>query len=98
MLGAPQYPDPLGMNIHIDKLVGHEEFDLQNIDNLNHYIGMKKLPRPGEMWEFDVFSKVVIGMVILGGIIGIVGLLYSAGCGWLFVCFFLMYVVGCVRV
>ena len=38
MLGAPQYPEPLGMNIHIDGLRDMNEFDLQNIDGLNHYI------------------------------------------------------------
>lgn len=98
MLGAPQYPDPLGMNIHIDKLVGHEEFDLQNIDNLNHYIGMKKLPKPGEMWEFDVFPKVVIGMVILGVLIGFAGLFNIAGPGWFLFWFVLMSVLGTLGV
>ncbi|PID68846.1 MAG: hypothetical protein CR968_00655, partial [Flavobacteriia bacterium] len=41
VLGAPQYPDPLGMNIYITGIQGVEEFDLINIDGLNHYIGMK---------------------------------------------------------
>ena len=27
MLGAPQYPDPLGMKIHINKLEGDEPFE-----------------------------------------------------------------------
>ena len=43
MLGAPQYPEPLGMNIHITGIQGVSEFDLQNIDGLNHYIGMKTI-------------------------------------------------------
>ncbi len=30
MLGAPQYPEPLGMYIHIDGLRGVSEFDIQN--------------------------------------------------------------------
>ena len=46
MLGAPQYPDPLGMNIYIEGIKGVKEFDIQNIDGLNHYIGMKIIPEP----------------------------------------------------
>src|SRR5690554_7764199 len=59
MLGAPQYPDPLGMDIYIQGIQGVEEFDIQNIDGLNHYIGMKTIPKVEEMWEFDVFPIVV---------------------------------------
>lgn len=94
MLGAPQYPEPLGMNIYIDGIEGVEEFDLQNIDGLNHYIGMKTIPKPDEMWEFSVFPKVVLTMVILGVIIGIFGYLeklnYKLFLGW----FLLMSVLG----
>ena len=71
MLGAPQYPDPLGMDIYINGIQGVNEFDLQNIDGLNHYIGMKTIPKPEEMWEFSMFPKVILGMAILGVIIGI---------------------------
>lgn len=98
MLGAPQYPDPLGMNIHINKLEGDEEFDIQNIDGLNHYIGMQTLPKEGEMWEFDVFPFVVGGMIILGVFIGILGFLgkikYTWFLGWLI----LMAVLGILGV
>ncbi|MGB5363269.1 MAG: hypothetical protein WBN17_08195, partial [Aureibaculum sp.] len=73
MLGAPQYPDPLGMNIHINGIKGVSEFDIQNIDGLNHYIGMKTIPKPEEMWEFSVFPKVIITMVLLGVVIGLLG-------------------------
>ena len=73
MLGAPQYPDPLGMNIYIQGIEGVSEFDLQNIDGLNHYIGMKVIPKPEDMWEFSVFPKVIIAMVILGVVIGMLG-------------------------
>ncbi len=73
MLGAPQYPEPLGMNIHINGIKGVSEFDIQNIDGLNHYIGMKTIPKPEEMWEFSVFPKVIITMVVLGVVIGLLG-------------------------
>lgn len=61
MLGAPQYPDPLGMNIYINDIRGMNEFDIQNIDGLNHYIGMKTLPKPTDMWELRTFPLIVGG-------------------------------------
>lgn len=94
MLGAPQYPDPLGMNIHIDGIKGVSEFDLQNIDGLNHYIGMKTIPKAEEMWEFSVFPKVILGMALLGVIIGLLGYFnkvsYKYFLGW----FVLMSILG----
>ena len=94
MLGAPQYPDPLGMNIYIQGIEGVNEFDLQNIDGLNHYIGMKTIPKPEDMWEFSVFPKVIIGMVLLGVIIGLLGFFekvsYKYFLGW----FILMSILG----
>ncbi|WP_142784886.1 hypothetical protein [Changchengzhania lutea] len=94
MLGAPQYPDPLGMNIYINGIQGVSEFDLQNIDGLNHYIGMKTIPKPDEMWEFSVFPKVILAMVILGVTIGSLGVFkkisYKFFLGW----FILMSILG----
>lgn len=72
-LGAPQYPVPLGMNIYIDGIKGVGEFDLQNIDGLNHYIGMKTIPKPDQMWEFTLFPLVIGAMSILGIALGIGG-------------------------
>ncbi len=74
-LGAPQYPIPLGMNIFIDGIKGVEEFDLQNIDGLNHYIGMKTIPKAEQMWEFTVFPIVIATMSIIGILLGIAGYL-----------------------
>ena len=93
MLGAPQYPDPLGMNIHITGIQGVSEFDLQNIDGLNHYIGMKTIPKDDEMWEFNVFPNVIIGMVVLGVVLGIWGFIgkidYKYFLGWFLLMSFL---------
>lgn len=72
-LEAPQYPDPLGMDIYIAGIEGEEEFDIQNIDGVNHYIGMKKIPKPEEMWEFNVFPIVIGSMAGLGIILGFLG-------------------------
>ncbi len=42
-LTAPQYPEGLGMYIRINTVEGVIETDLNNINNLNHYIGMKRI-------------------------------------------------------
>ncbi len=72
-LGAPQYPVPLGMNIYINGIQGVQEFDLQNIDGLNHYIGMKTIPKAQDMWEFTIFPIVVGAMSVIGILLGIGG-------------------------
>lgn len=94
MLGAPQYPDPMGMNIHITGIEGVHEFDIQNIDGLNHYIGMKKIPKPEEMWEFEVFPIVISGMAALGVIIGILGFFGKITYHWFLGWLILMTVLG----
>lgn len=94
VLGAPQYPDPLGMNIYIQGIEGVEEFDIQNIDGLNHYIGMKPIPKVEDMWEFDVFPKVIGLMVALGVIIGILGFLGKVSYKWFLGWFILMSILG----
>ncbi|MEX0995567.1 MAG: hypothetical protein WDZ45_00800 [Flavobacteriaceae bacterium] len=93
-LGAPQYPDPLGMNIYINGIEGAEEHDIQNIDGVNHYIGMKKIPKPEEMWEFTVFPQVIGGMVILGVLIGLLGFFGKVSYKWFLGWFTLMLVLG----
>lgn len=70
---APQYPEGLGMLIHITGIEGKSEFDLPNIDGLNHYIGMKTIPKPEDMWEFSVFPLVIAGMAAIGILLGILG-------------------------
>lgn len=42
-LGAPQYPEGLGLQIHAHTVTGIKPNDLQNINGLNHYIGMKPI-------------------------------------------------------
>ncbi len=40
---APQYPEGLGMLIRINTITGIKPADLNNINGLNHYIGMKAI-------------------------------------------------------
>lgn len=94
VLGAPQYPDPLGMNIYIQGIEGVEEFDIQNIDGLNHYIGMKTIPKAEEMWEFEVFPMVIGIMVALGVVIGILGFFGKVSYKWFLGWFLLMSILG----
>ncbi|NNK39943.1 MAG: hypothetical protein HKP45_04745 [Winogradskyella sp.] len=93
-LEAPQYPNGIGMHIHLDGLQGREKHDLQNIDGLNHYIGMRKLPKPEDMWEFSVFPKVIAGMATLGIIIGLLGLFKGISPKWFLGWLILMCVLG----
>ncbi|MGC1631743.1 MAG: hypothetical protein WA749_06490 [Gelidibacter sp.] len=94
MLGAPQYPDPLGMNIYIQGIEGVEEFDIKNIDGLNHYIGMKTIPKVEEMWEFEVFPLVIGIMVGLGVIIGLLGFFGKVSYKWFLGWFIVMSILG----
>ena len=59
-LKAPQYPDPIGMDIWINKFSDHNPNDIKNINIMNHYVGMQDIPE--HIPEFDIFPKVVIGM------------------------------------
>ncbi len=94
MLGAPQYPEPLGMNIHINGIRGVNEFDIQNIDGLNHYIGMKTLPKDEDMWEFSAFPLIIGIMIGLGVLVGILGYFRKVGYKWFFGWFLVMSVLG----
>ena len=87
-LEAPQYPITLGMDIHIDKFVGaNDEFDIKNINLMNHYVGMKYIPE--EIPEFKIFPIVIGFMALLGIVIGFTGK-YKFFLAW----FILMTVLG----
>lgn len=70
-LEAPQYPDGIGMDIWINKIVDQEPNDIKNINLMNHYVGMKEIPK--HMPEFDVFPPVIAIMSILGVIVAFIG-------------------------
>jgi hypothetical protein len=64
---APQYPEGLGMLIRINTMEGVKEHDLNNINELNHYIGMKFID-PLAIPELRYFPWVVAAL-IAGGLI-----------------------------
>ena len=93
-LEAPQYPEGIGMLIWVDTVTGASDHDLNSINKLNHYIGMKTIPKPEEMWEFEVFPLVIIAMVALGVLIGILGFIGKVSYKWFLGWFILMSVLG----
>lgn len=66
-MDAPQYPEGMGMYFHLDDVSGHNRYDLQTINNLNHYIGMAEI-HPDDFPEFEIMPW-VIGFLILFGVI-----------------------------
>lgn len=65
---APQYPDGVTMYIWINKISGETAGTLQNINILNHYIGMKAI-EPDSIPELQYFQYVVMALIALGIII-----------------------------
>jgi copper chaperone NosL len=67
-LFAPQYPEGLTMNIWINKLTG----DVDIINGLNHYIGMKPFSE-ADFPEFAYLPYVVGFFMLLGMLVAITG-------------------------
>ncbi len=64
-LEAPQYPEGLGLYIAVNKIVGQQPQDLNSINGLNHYIGMKVIS-PDDIPELQYMPKIVAGLIALG--------------------------------
>jgi len=65
-LEAPQYPEGLGMQIWINKITG----DLNTINGLNHYIGMKKI-EPDSIKELTIMPYILGLLIVMGVVTGI---------------------------
>ncbi|HOW26457.1 MAG TPA: hypothetical protein PK711_12400 [Bacteroidales bacterium] len=63
-LEAPQYPGGISMYIWINKISGDSPGTLQNINILNHYIGMQAI-HPDSIPELNYFQYIVILMTLL---------------------------------
>ncbi len=71
-LEAPQYPEGLGLRITLTDVQGADEFDLQKINNLNHYIGMKEIV-PEAIPELRIMPWIIaflIGSALLAAAVG----------------------------
>jgi len=78
-LKAPQYPEGLGMKITVNAVTGAKDHDLQNINGLNHYIGMRVIDGAA-IPVLRVMPWVVAGLIALGLIAAAAGrraLLYT---------------------
>lgn len=64
-LEAPQYPEGLGLRIWINKITGMKEHDLENINGLNHYIGMKPI-NPDDIPELKIMPYLIGFMILFG--------------------------------
>jgi len=64
-LKAPQYPEGLGMYIWSSQITGQKPNDLNSINGLNHYIGMKAIV-PESIPELRLMPMVIIGLVVTG--------------------------------
>jgi len=64
-LEAPQYPEGLGMYIWVNQITGEKPQDLNSINGLNHYIGMKEIV-PESFPELRYMPIVVGALIGLG--------------------------------
>ncbi len=63
---APQYPKGLRVEVY----VSHLEGDMREIDELNHYLGMKRLDEGGQLERsISVYAIVVLGLLLMGGVV-----------------------------
>ncbi|MGI9625333.1 MAG: hypothetical protein ACR2QM_00740 [Longimicrobiales bacterium] len=66
-LVAPQYPEGLGMLIGVNSITGAGPHDLQNINGLNHYIGMAPIV-PDSIPELQIMPW-VFGLFLVTGLL-----------------------------
>ena len=71
-LEAPQYPEGIGLEIWINKITGQKLNDLQNINGLNHYIGMKNI-EPDDIPELKIMPYMIAFLILFGLISALVG-------------------------
>lgn len=64
-LEAPQYPEGIGLRIWLDQITGLKENDIQNINGLNHYIGMAKI-NPDDIPELKIMPYAIGFMIFFG--------------------------------
>ncbi|HEY8257458.1 MAG TPA: hypothetical protein VIG08_07360 [Gemmatimonadales bacterium] len=80
---APQYPEGLGLRIWVDRVTGIKAGDLNSINGLNHYIGMRAI-EPDAIPELRVMPPLVAVAVAVGLLVAVIGrrvplYLFSAG-------------------
>lgn len=69
-LQAPQYPEGIGLRIWVNQITGLNEYDLNNINKLNHYIGMKEIV-PSSIPELKIMPYIVVFLIAVGILVSI---------------------------
>lgn len=64
-LTAPQYPEGLGMKILAHTVRGATSTDLDNINHLNRYIGMKSI-EPDAIPELKIMPWIIVALSVTG--------------------------------
>jgi hypothetical protein len=84
---APQYPEGLGLHIWVNQITGIKPNDLNNINGLNHYIGMRAID-PDTFPELRFMPKLLAAAIVAGLLVALIGrrpllylwaLLFTAG-------------------
>jgi hypothetical protein len=59
---APQYPDGLTVQVYVNRLEG----DMQEVDSLNHYLGMPPLDEGGQLERsISIYGIIAIGLLLI---------------------------------
>ncbi|MFA6572009.1 MAG: hypothetical protein WCT77_12325 [Bacteroidota bacterium] len=82
-LTAPQYPEGLGLYIFVNKIDGHKPNDVQSINGLNHYIGMKQI-HPDDIQELKIMPYFIGFMIVFGLLAGFINQRKLIA-GWVFI-------------
>lgn len=88
-LQAPQYPEGLGLYIAVNQVTGEKPQDLNSINNLNHYIGMKVIT-PADIPELRFMPWLLAGLIAVGVLAA------AAGRRWMLYGFATLFVLGSV--
>lgn len=86
-LEAPQYPDGLRMDIWLYKIGGSSPDILQNINILNHYIGMKKI-EPEAIPELTYLPWILGAFIVFGIVMNLKKSLWARGSWLILYCIF----------
>jgi copper chaperone NosL len=69
---APQYPEGIGLRIWIDKVTGFKPNDLNSLNGLNHYIGMRAIV-PESIPELQLMPQLLAGAIVAGLLVALIG-------------------------
>ena len=69
---APQYPEGLGLRIWVHQITGLKPNDLNSINGLNHYIGMRAI-EPDMFPELKLMPRLLAAAVAAGLLVALVG-------------------------